>query len=85
MTSERNNLLILVSFVGLLTMGLIMVSSASIFIADEMTGNPFHFISRQMLFIAIGLIAMLFFMMVPSLFEFLLDGGVSWHLLFPLC
>ena len=73
MTSERNNLLILVSFIGLLTMGLIMVSSASIFIADEMTGNPFHFISRQMLFIAIGLIAMLFFMMVPSDFLFKSD------------
>ena len=73
MTSERNNLLILVSFIGLLTTGLIMVSSASIFIADEMTGNPFHFISRQMLFIAIGLIAMLFFMMVPSDFLFKSD------------
>ena len=73
MTSERNNLLILVSFVGLLTMGLIMVSSSSIFIADEMTGNPFHFISRQMLFIAIGLMAMLFFMVLPSDFLFKSD------------
>ena len=73
MNSERNNLLILVSFVGLLAMGLVMVSSASIFIADEMTGNPFYFISRQMLFIAIGLMAMLFFMVLPSDFLFKSD------------
>ena len=73
MNSERNNLLILVSFVGLLAMGLVMVSSASIFIADEMTGNPFYFISRQMLFIAIGLMVMLFFMVLPSDFLFKSD------------
>lgn len=73
MNSERNNLLILVSFVSLLAMGLVMVSSASIFIADEMTGNPFYFISRQMLFIAIGLMAMLFFMVLPSDFLFKSD------------
>ena len=79
MNSERNNLLILVSFVGLLAMGLVMVSSASIFIADEMTGNPFYFISRQMLFIAIGLMAMLFFMVLPS--DFLLKSDWIFMLL----
>ena len=73
MISERNNLLILIPYTGLLILGLIMVSSASIFVAEDMTGDPFHFISRQMLFMAIGLMAMLFFMMIPSDFLFRSD------------
>ncbi len=73
MLNQGNNLFILIPFRALLALGLVMVSSASIFIADEMTGNPFHFVSRQMLFIAIGLMAMLFFMLLPSDFLFKLD------------
>jgi cell division protein FtsW len=73
MLNQGNNLFILIPFIALLALGLVMVSSASIFIADEMTGNPFHFVSRQMLFIAIGLMAMLFFMLLPSDFLFKLD------------
>ena len=39
-----------------MAIGITMVSSASIYFADENYGDPFHFASRQMLFISIGLI-----------------------------
>ena len=38
---------------------MIMVTSSSIYVADDMTSNPFYFAQRQSLFIAIGLIAIL--------------------------
>lgn len=41
----------------LLTWGLIMVASASVAQADKMTGAPFHFFYRQLLFVALGLMA----------------------------
>ena len=56
-----------------MSLGLIMVSSASIYIADDMTGNPFYFASRQMLFISIGVIAMICFLSIPSDFLFKSD------------
>jgi cell division protein FtsW len=56
-----------------MSLGLIMVSSASIYIADDMTGNPFYFASRQMLFISLGVIAMICFLSIPSDFLFKSD------------
>ena len=41
----------------LLTWGLIMVASASVAQADKMTGAPFHYFYRQLLFVGFGLIA----------------------------
>ncbi len=41
----------------LLTWGLIMVASASVAQADKMTGAPFHFFYRQLLFVGLGLFA----------------------------
>lgn len=62
----KNNLLILIPFIGLLSLGFIMVTSASIYVADDMTGDPFYFAARQLLFISIGLLAMSFFLILPS-------------------
>ena len=56
-----------------MAIGITMVSSASIYFADENYGNPFHFASRQMLFISIGLISMIFFSVIPSDFLFKSD------------
>lgn len=39
----------------LMTWGLIMVASASVAQADKMTGAPFHFFYRQLMFVGIGL------------------------------
>ncbi len=54
---EPDYALILVTFL-LLGIGLIMVFSASYVIAGEGRGNPYHFLQRQALWIALGLIAM---------------------------
>ena len=66
MNNQVNNLLILIPFICLMSLGLIMVSSASIYLADDMTGNPFYFASRQVLFISLGVISMICFLSVPS-------------------
>lgn len=49
----------------LLTWGLIMVASASVAQADKMTGAPFHFFYRQLLFVGLGLIAGIIIYLVP--------------------
>lgn len=50
----------------LLLIGLIMIASASIDIAEARSGNSFHYVSRHGIFIALGLIAALFVYQLPS-------------------
>ena len=45
-----------------------MVTSSSIYIADNLTGNPFHFATRQALFIGIGILVFTIFLSIPSIF-----------------
>jgi len=45
------------SALALLALGLVMVSSASISIADRQMGAPFYYLWRQLAFVAIGLLA----------------------------
>lgn len=49
----------------LLILGLVMVASASITIADRAYGAPFYYLERQLLFVAIGLLAALPVLRVP--------------------
>jgi cell division protein FtsW len=56
-----------------MSLGLVMVTSSSIYVADDFTGNPFYFASRQMLFISIGLISMSIFLLIPSDILYKLD------------
>jgi len=51
----------------LLIVGLIMIASASVDIADVRNGNPFHYVIRHGIFIVLGLIAGLFTYQLPSL------------------
>jgi cell division protein FtsW len=44
-------------FISLLTIGVIMVASSSISVADRNFSNPFYYLERQLLFVAIGLFA----------------------------
>ncbi|MBT8440697.1 MAG: putative lipid II flippase FtsW [Gammaproteobacteria bacterium] len=44
-------------FISLLTIGVIMVASSSISVADRNFSNPFYYLQRQLVFIAIGLFA----------------------------
>ena len=48
---------VLVSALLLLALGLLMVTSASMPIADRQTGQPFYFLLRQGAFVGIGLLA----------------------------
>jgi cell division protein FtsW len=71
--ADKNSLLILIPFISLMSLGLVMVTSSSIYVADDLTGNPFYFASRQMLFISIGLISMSIFLLIPSDILYKLD------------
>ena len=73
MINRTNNLLILFSFIGLMSLGFVMVASSSIYVADDMTGDPFYFASRQLIFISFGLAAMSIFLLLPSEFLFKSD------------
>ena len=73
MKIDTNNLLIILPISFLLMIGIIMVASSSIYIADGMTSNPFHFAQRQTLFVSMGLIAMLIFLVLPSDFLYRTD------------
>jgi len=53
---------------ALLGLGLVMVTSASIGIADRHLGDPFYFFQRQLLFVVLGLGAGAFASRVPLLF-----------------
>ena len=66
MKTTRNDILIILPLSVLIILGMIMVASSSIYVADEMTSNPFHFAQRQIIFIAIGLISMIGFLLLPS-------------------
>ncbi len=48
-----------IAFISLLTIGLIMVASSSISVADRNFSNPFYYLQRQLVFVAMGLIAAL--------------------------
>ena len=46
---------LLLAFISLLTIGVIMVASSSISVADRNFSNPFYYLQRQLVFVAIGL------------------------------
>jgi len=48
-----------IAFISLLSIGLIMVASSSISVADRDFSNPFYYFQRQLLFVAMGLVAAL--------------------------
>jgi cell division protein FtsW len=50
---------------GLVGLGLVMVASSSLELADRSFGNPYHFFHRQSLFAGLGLVAAAFFALVP--------------------
>ena len=73
MNINKNDILVTLPLIALLLLGIIMVASSSIYIADDMKSNPFHFAQNQSLFIAIGIIAMVVFLLLPSNFLYRAD------------
>jgi len=57
---DRLDPTILVVSLSLISIGLVMVASASISIADQNLSNPFYYLQRQMIFALIGLLAAAF-------------------------
>lgn len=57
---DRLDPTILVVSLSLISIGLVMVASASISIADRNLSNPFYYLQRQMIFAFIGLVAAAF-------------------------
>ena len=70
---NKNNYLIIFPFIFLVLLGLVMISSASIFLAEEQTLDPFYYISRQLLFVSVGLVSMSVFLIIPSNFLLKID------------
>jgi len=54
---DKVDSVLLVTSLALLAIGLVMVTSASISIADRNLSSPFYYLQRQAIFIVIGLIA----------------------------
>lgn len=50
---------LLIAFISLLSIGVIMVASSSISVADRNFANPFYYLQRQLVFVFIGLFATL--------------------------
>jgi cell division protein FtsW len=48
---------LLIAFISLLTIGVIMVASSSISVADRNFSNPFYYLQRQLVFVVMGLFA----------------------------
>lgn len=49
---------------ALIVIGLIMISSASVVISYERTGNNYFFLQRQLIWMAVGLLAMIIFSLI---------------------
>jgi cell division protein FtsW len=45
---------LLLAVLSLVALGLVMVASASVGLAEQRTGNPFHYLERQALFLTLG-------------------------------
>ncbi len=56
---KHDQILLMVTFI-LLGIGLIMVFSASFVVAEDSIGDPYHFLKRQAMWVAIGLVGMYF-------------------------
>lgn len=57
--SEDLDPVLMLAFISLLAIGVIMVASSSISIAERNFSNPFYYLQRQLLFVGIGLFAAL--------------------------
>lgn len=63
----------------LLSLGVVMVASSSVAVAERYTGDSFHFFNKQLVFVGLGLLAGAFMVSMPLVFwqrsSFLLLAG----------
>lgn len=74
--SVKLDYIVLVAFIGLLTVGLVMVTSSSMPVAQYTYHNSFYFILRQSIFAAIGVGAVLLCITIPT--KYWQDLGANW-------
>ena len=74
--SLKLDYIVLIAFIGLLTIGLVMVTSSSMPVAELNYGSVFHFIVRQGSFAVIGMGAVLLCLTIPT--RYWQDLGANW-------
>ena len=70
---DRENILIVLPYICLLFIGVVMVASSSVYVSEDIYGTPFHFASRQVIFLIIGFFATIIAVSIPSNLFFKLD------------
>ena len=70
---DRDNILIVLPYICLLFIGVVMVASSSVYVSEDLYGTPFHFASRQVIFLIIGIFATIIALSIPSNLFFTLD------------
>jgi cell division protein FtsW len=63
---DRENIFIILPFICLLFVGLVMVASSSVYVAEKLYGNPFQFAEKHIIFLCLGMIATVIAMSIPS-------------------
>ena len=63
---DRENILIVLPYFCLLFIGLVMVASSSVYVSEDLYGTPFHFASRQVIFLLLGIFATIIALSIPS-------------------
>ena len=65
MILSRSSLLI-TSLTGLIIFGITFVTSASVYVAVDLTGDPFYFAKREIIFIFLGILSILIAINIPT-------------------
>ena len=63
---DRENIFIILPFICLLFIGLVMVTSSSVYIAEKMYGNPFQFAEKHIIFLCLVMITTVISISIPS-------------------
>ena len=63
---DRENILIIFPYFCLLFIGLVMVASSSVYVSEDLYSTPFHFASRQVIFLILGIFATIIALSIPS-------------------
>ena len=79
---DRENILIILPFICLLFIGLVMVTSSSVYVAEKMYGNPFQFAEKHIIFLCLGMITSVIAISIPSKLFYNYDWFFSVGLLF---
>src|SRR5688500_15193297 len=58
--------LLLLTVAGLLLLGLVMMTSASVSIADKQTHDPLYYLTRQLTGVGLGIVGAAIMMMIPT-------------------